>query len=163
MNAFIDRFALWLADNYHLSTMLLVAVLVVAAFLRQPAKRLAVAKATIVAMLVIAGLMAFPGWSIVHLCLFERDGGPPAAKVSGLPECAGSGASCAGRGLKRRSGARAVGTRTASSLILDLDAFAPLAATCRGLLRDRRGDCACVVILGGTCREVARGPRAVGV
>lgn len=79
MSGTFDRIALWLADNLHLSTMLLAGALVLVRFLKQPVRRLVVAKATIMAMFLLAILVALPGWSIIHLCLFEDHAPPPAA------------------------------------------------------------------------------------
>ncbi len=71
MNAFIDWMAYWLAD-YGLATTLLLAVAFAAvALCRQPVKRLAVAKATIVALFALAGLCALPRWSVVSLVTAE--------------------------------------------------------------------------------------------
>jgi beta-lactamase regulating signal transducer with metallopeptidase domain/tetratricopeptide (TPR) repeat protein len=58
---------LWLADFQLLAAALLVGALLAIACLRQPARRLAVAKATLAALAVLAILCALPGWSLVHL------------------------------------------------------------------------------------------------
>lgn len=78
MNGFVDSFAYWLADYYLATTVLLLAVLVAIRCCRQPVKRLAVVKAAIAAMFVLAGLCALPGWSVVSL-------GWPAAKPVASP------------------------------------------------------------------------------
>jgi len=67
MNAFVDWVAYWLADFFLAATVLLAAALVAIRCCRQPAKRLAVAKAVIVAIGVLAGLCALPGWSPISL------------------------------------------------------------------------------------------------
>ena len=85
MSGTFDRIALWLADNLHLSTMLLAGALVLFRFLKQPVRRLVVAKATIMAMFLLAILVALPGWSIIHLCLFEDHAPPPAAATPSSP------------------------------------------------------------------------------
>jgi beta-lactamase regulating signal transducer with metallopeptidase domain/protocatechuate 3,4-dioxygenase beta subunit len=79
MNGFIDSFAYWLADYYLTTTVLLAAVLVAIRCCWQPVKRLAVAKAAIVAMFGLAGLCALPGWSVVSL------GWPEAEQVASPP------------------------------------------------------------------------------
>src|SRR5437870_1459476 len=79
MSGTFDRIALWLADNLHLSTMLLAGALVLFRFLKQPVRRLVVAKATIMAVFLLAALVALPGWSIIHLRIFEDHTPPPAA------------------------------------------------------------------------------------
>ena len=66
---FADSLALWLADYYLLSTVLLALALVGIAVLKQPAQRLAIAKATLVALALLAALCALPRWSIVHLLI----------------------------------------------------------------------------------------------
>jgi beta-lactamase regulating signal transducer with metallopeptidase domain len=70
MNDFVDSFAYWLADYYLAAMVLLAATLVAIRLCRQPVKRLAVTKAAIVAIAVLTGLLALPGWSVVSL-------GPP--------------------------------------------------------------------------------------
>jgi beta-lactamase regulating signal transducer with metallopeptidase domain/protocatechuate 3,4-dioxygenase beta subunit len=67
MNDPVDMLALWLADYYFLSTALLIATLAALEVLRQPAQRLVVAKAALVAVTILAALCATPGWSVVHL------------------------------------------------------------------------------------------------
>jgi beta-lactamase regulating signal transducer with metallopeptidase domain/protocatechuate 3,4-dioxygenase beta subunit len=62
-----ESLALWLADYYLLSIALLGAALLSSRFLNQPSQRLAIAKATIVALFLLALLCAIPGWSLVHL------------------------------------------------------------------------------------------------
>lgn len=67
MNAWIESMAYWLADFYLAATVLLIAALVAMRACSQPAKRLAVAKAAIVAAALLAALCALPGWSVVSL------------------------------------------------------------------------------------------------
>ncbi len=67
MNSFVDLIAYWLADYYLTTTVLLAVALVAIRCCRQPVKRLAVTKATMVAMFAMAGLCALPGWSVVSL------------------------------------------------------------------------------------------------
>ena len=62
-----ESLALWLADYYLLASVLLFATLATSRFLKQPAQRLAIAKATVVALFLLAILCAIPGWSLVHL------------------------------------------------------------------------------------------------
>ncbi len=84
MNDFVDSFAYWLADYLLTTTVLLVAVLVAIRCCRQPVKRLAVAKAAIVAMFVLAGLCAVPDWSVVSLDwpAAKQVASPPTAEAS---------------------------------------------------------------------------------
>ncbi len=63
MNAILDGAALWLADFHLVATVLLLAVLAALAVVRQPAQRLAVAKATLGALAGLVLLGALPGWS----------------------------------------------------------------------------------------------------
>jgi beta-lactamase regulating signal transducer with metallopeptidase domain len=72
MTRFAESYAVWLADYYLLATVLLALALAGAAILKQPAQRLAVAKSTLVALLLLAILCAVPGWSVVHLLAAER-------------------------------------------------------------------------------------------
>src|SRR3989304_2103212 len=71
MNDFVDSFAYWLADYCLSTTVLLAAALLAIRECRQPVKRLAVAKATVVAMAVLAGLCALPGWAVISLVTAE--------------------------------------------------------------------------------------------
>ncbi len=72
MNDFVDSFAYWLADYYLATTLLLVAALVAIRVCSQPVKRLVVAKAATVAMCVMAGLCAVPGWSVISLVIIDE-------------------------------------------------------------------------------------------
>lgn len=67
MNVIVDSLAYWLADFYLAATVLFVAALVAMRACSQPAKRLAVAKAALVAAALLAALCALPGWSVVSL------------------------------------------------------------------------------------------------
>jgi beta-lactamase regulating signal transducer with metallopeptidase domain len=67
MHGFVDTIAYWLADFGLTTTVLLAAALGALAVIKQPAKRLAVVKATLLAITLLAGLCAIPGWSLVHL------------------------------------------------------------------------------------------------
>jgi beta-lactamase regulating signal transducer with metallopeptidase domain/protocatechuate 3,4-dioxygenase beta subunit len=67
MNAFIDGAALWLADFHLVATALLLGVLTALAVVKQPARRMAVTRATLGALAGLAVLCALPGWSVVHL------------------------------------------------------------------------------------------------
>ncbi|HVT30592.1 MAG TPA: M56 family metallopeptidase, partial [Lacipirellulaceae bacterium] len=67
MSHAIQSYAQWLADYYLLSTALLALTLIAIAVLKQPAQRLAVAKSSFVALILLALLVAAPGWSVVHL------------------------------------------------------------------------------------------------
>jgi len=68
----VESFAIWLADYYVLSTVLLALAVVGMSMLRQPAQRLAIAKSTLVALVLLASLCALPGWSLVHLIRAEQ-------------------------------------------------------------------------------------------
>ncbi len=67
MNALSDYLLTWFADYYLLSTLLLGAALLVGACMRQPARRIAVAWAAVIGLAMLGGLLAVPGWSVVHL------------------------------------------------------------------------------------------------
>ncbi|HEY4232707.1 MAG TPA: hypothetical protein VGM76_04750, partial [Lacipirellulaceae bacterium] len=67
MNAAAERLTLWFADISFLSSILLVVVLVALRILEQPVRRVIVAKSAIIALLLLATLVALPGWSVVHL------------------------------------------------------------------------------------------------
>ncbi len=72
MTHFAESYAVWLADYYLLSTILLALALLAVAVLKQPAQRLAIAKSSLVALVLLAVLCAIPGWSAVHLLTAER-------------------------------------------------------------------------------------------
>jgi len=72
MNSLLESIALWLADYYLLASALVALALAVGWRLQQPAQRLAVAKSTIVALVMLAALCLLPGWSLVHLVDNER-------------------------------------------------------------------------------------------
>lgn len=80
MTRLLESFAHWLADFYLLSAVLLAFSIVAIATLRQPAQRLAIVKSTLLALFLLAGLCALPGWSIVHLIRHE-----PSAITSATP------------------------------------------------------------------------------
>ncbi len=52
----------WLVDYYALATVVLVAAVVVMGRLRQPARRLTVARSAVVGLVILAVLAALPGW-----------------------------------------------------------------------------------------------------
>ncbi len=67
MNQVLETIAMWLADYYLLSGVLLAVSFAVLALLRQPARRRTVAQSVVVGMFVLAALCAAPGWSTVSL------------------------------------------------------------------------------------------------
>jgi beta-lactamase regulating signal transducer with metallopeptidase domain/protocatechuate 3,4-dioxygenase beta subunit len=67
MGALSETAALWLVDFHVLALALLATALVVLAPLKQPARRMPIAKATLAALAALALLCALPGWSFVHL------------------------------------------------------------------------------------------------
>jgi beta-lactamase regulating signal transducer with metallopeptidase domain/protocatechuate 3,4-dioxygenase beta subunit len=67
MNDFVDSFAYWLADYYLATTVLFAAAVATLAWMKQPAKRMAVVKGTLLAAVLLIFLCALPGWSVVHL------------------------------------------------------------------------------------------------
>ncbi len=67
MNAFVNNLAAWVADYYLLATLLLVVSLLARLALRQPARRIAVAWGSVVALPILALLLMLPGWSVIHL------------------------------------------------------------------------------------------------
>jgi beta-lactamase regulating signal transducer with metallopeptidase domain len=62
MSRWPESLVLWLADYYVLATVLLAAAFACLSFVRQPARRLAVAWAALASLLVLALLTALPGW-----------------------------------------------------------------------------------------------------
>jgi len=76
MNDYFDSFAFWLADYYLTTTVLLVQVLAALAMLKQPVRRLAVSKAALVTLALLAVLCAIPGWSVVHLIAARGENAP---------------------------------------------------------------------------------------
>ncbi len=58
----IGRFALWLADLFFVSSLLLVIALVAFAFLRQPARRMTVGRAAALGLAGLVILTTVPGW-----------------------------------------------------------------------------------------------------
>ncbi|HMO84265.1 MAG TPA: hypothetical protein PKC18_05010, partial [Lacipirellulaceae bacterium] len=82
MPALYDAVALWLVD-VHLQGCALLAVAIIATMaLHQPARRMAVMRATLAALAAIAVLCALPNWSVVHLTELR---GHRAAHVSAEP------------------------------------------------------------------------------
>lgn len=73
MNLFAESFVRWLADYYLLSTLLLVVTLAVNWFVAQPARRVAITRATLAGLALLAALCALPGWSVLHLITHEAD------------------------------------------------------------------------------------------
>jgi beta-lactamase regulating signal transducer with metallopeptidase domain len=67
MNQFLETIAMWLADYYLLSSVLLAISIAALALMRQPARRRAHTQSVIVAMFVLGALCAVPGWSTVSL------------------------------------------------------------------------------------------------
>ncbi len=67
MNDLLIEFAAWLSDFYLLSTILLAAVLVAGKVVGQPARRIAIAWAAALGLVVLAGLCAVPDWSTFHV------------------------------------------------------------------------------------------------
>lgn len=67
MSGWIDATALWLCDFHLLAAILLACALIALAITRQPARRMAISKAAIVAVPVLALLAALPDWSVLHL------------------------------------------------------------------------------------------------
>lgn len=80
MNAIFDGIALWLADFHLVATALLLGVLAALAVVKQPARRMAVVKATLGALAGLAVLCALPGWSAVHL--FTDRQAPPSEAIA---------------------------------------------------------------------------------
>lgn len=72
MNPFTHSYAIWLADFYLLSTILLAFALAAVALLKQPAQRLAVVKSALVGLVLLATLCALPGWSVLHVWTAEQ-------------------------------------------------------------------------------------------
>ena len=71
MNTLSEFLIPWLADFFLLATLLLTTVLLVCWRIDQPARRLAVTRQSFLALFMLAGLCALPGWSLVHLLTAE--------------------------------------------------------------------------------------------
>lgn len=76
----LDSLAIWLDDFYLLSTVILAITVAVGMTLRQPAKRLAIIKATLVALGILAVLCALPRYSVVHLRTAEQSSSASSAE-----------------------------------------------------------------------------------
>ena len=62
MRTWSETMSDWLVDYYALATVVLVAAVVVMGRLRQPARRLSVARSAVVGLAMLAVLVALPGW-----------------------------------------------------------------------------------------------------
>jgi beta-lactamase regulating signal transducer with metallopeptidase domain len=71
MSTVAESYGRWLADYYLLASVLLALALASTAILKQPAQRLAIAKSTLVSLILLAVLCAIPGWSAIHLLTAE--------------------------------------------------------------------------------------------
>lgn len=67
MSELTNATAFWLVDVHLLAGALLAIALPAVLLLRQPAQRMAVAKAVLAALVALAILCALPGWSVAHL------------------------------------------------------------------------------------------------
>src|SRR3954453_10398534 len=67
MSQAMESYAVWLADFYLLTAVLLTLALAALAVLRQPAKRLAIVKSTLIAVILLGAFCSIPGWSVVPL------------------------------------------------------------------------------------------------
>src|SRR5262249_19131217 len=72
-----ESFLGWLVDFYVLATLLLAAALACLGFVRQPARRLAVAWATLGGLAVLAVLTTLPGWPRLSLDGAAQNEPPP--------------------------------------------------------------------------------------
>lgn len=82
MTGILDSLGLWFADYYVLSAVLLALLLIALRIVPQPVHRFAIVKSTLVALTLLAGLCALPGWSIVHLITTQHDVSPPVSQVA---------------------------------------------------------------------------------
>jgi len=73
MNTLSELLTPWLADFFLLATLLLTSVLLACWRIKQPARRLALARQSLFALFLLAGLCALPGWSLVHLLTAEAN------------------------------------------------------------------------------------------
>ena len=80
MNSLSDVLLPWLADYFLLATLLLCTVLLVCWQIKQPARRLAICRPAILALLLLAGLCSLPGWSVIHLLTAES--GKPDVQIT---------------------------------------------------------------------------------
>src|SRR4051794_3459067 len=72
MSSLTESYARWLADYYLLATIMLALSLLGIALQKQPVRRLAVTKSTLVSLILLAVLGAIPGWSVVHRLTKEQ-------------------------------------------------------------------------------------------
>lgn len=75
MNATLLEVSVWLWDYYLAATVLLSTVLAIGFLVKQPVRRMAIHWATACCLIVLAGLLAIPGWSV--LSLFDAPPEPP--------------------------------------------------------------------------------------
>lgn len=85
MTSILDSLGLWFADYYVLSAVLLSLILIALRIVRQPVHRLTIVKSALVALALLAGLCALPGWSIVHLITTPQNASPPVPKLAAPP------------------------------------------------------------------------------
>src|SRR4051812_22009752 len=76
MSQAIESYAVWLADFYLLTAVLLGLALAGCAVVKQPAQRLAVGKAALVGLMLLGVLSAIPGWSAIHLLTAQKSSAP---------------------------------------------------------------------------------------
>jgi beta-lactamase regulating signal transducer with metallopeptidase domain/protocatechuate 3,4-dioxygenase beta subunit/tetratricopeptide (TPR) repeat protein len=72
MSQAFESYAVWLADFYLLTAVLLGLAMTGCAVLKQPAQRLAVGKSALVGLLLLGVLSAIPGWSAIHLLTAQK-------------------------------------------------------------------------------------------
>src|SRR5438045_2485065 len=76
MSQAMESYAVWLADFYLLTAVLLGLVMAGWAVLKQPAQRLAVGKSALVGLMLLGVLSAIPGWSAIHLLTAQKPSAP---------------------------------------------------------------------------------------
>src|SRR3954453_6542519 len=76
MSQAMESYAVWLADFYLLTAVLLTLALAACAVLKQPAQQLAIGKSALLGVVLFAVLSAIPAWSAIHLLVGQKPPSP---------------------------------------------------------------------------------------
>ena len=82
MSSWSNALILWLADYHLLAAALVGGLLAVMTTVRQPARRMAAARAGLIALTTLALLCALPGWSVFHLITAEGATAPTSMAIA---------------------------------------------------------------------------------
>jgi beta-lactamase regulating signal transducer with metallopeptidase domain len=85
MNLPVDRFVHWLVDLHLLSSLLLLAGLLILYRLKQPALRMAVARSIVVGLAMLAVILAAPDWPRASWPVRLGDEASPSPRIASLP------------------------------------------------------------------------------